>query len=299
MRFLNQMQVLLTDNTWVICNFIKLIDSAGENGRIKSIFLLEGVISEKGGSEERIISGQDILEVYPVHRIPLLLTFFQNGQYYEFLSDGICFRKTLYPCSSCLNIRYLVRYEKDRSDYQALIQAPPDYHSVNITKLIESIRDNSLDSELHIYSIEPFYVNYDSVVRDDPNRLYSVRQEFGHTIDSSSFLITVNHVYKTVSIDVQLDCSYSTRNFDVARLVNASFCKRSSTRKLCLEYINNLLNRLNNNTTVTSIEEELLYNQAIQYKVSLSQIMDIAQLLNVSEQDFERKLVSSSNVWNW
>ena len=292
------MQVLLTDNTWVICSFIKLVDSAEENGRIKSTFLLEGVINGTDGYEERIISGQDILEVYPVHRIPLLLTFFQNGQYYEFLIDDICFRETLYPSSSCLNIRYLVQYEKAQSDYQAVVQAPPDFHSINTTRLIESIRNCSLDSKLHIYSIEPFYVNYDSIVRDDPNRLYTARREYLHTINSSSFLITVNHVYKTVSLDVQLDCSYSTRNFDVTEIVDASFCKRSSTRKLCLEYMNNLLNRLNK-TTGISIKEELISNQVTQYKVALSQITDIAQLMNVSALDFKRKKVTSSQTWNW
>lgn len=305
MIFTNQMFVRFTDESWVICDFIRFCGfSKLNNGLIAQQFVLEGISPVFGGKREKEVLGSEIVEITPVHRTPLLVTYWYEGEYYEgIINDLGCYDSSSPSSNSNMTFcqRYLVEYVQQQSFYKESVDIAPSQLNGEgtIMSAVKRFRRSLTEFPTYVFSIEPYYIQYQAIdiiarnKRPAPSRVAT-------SIDSSSFLLIVNKCYKRVSVEADVDISYSTRNFDVTEIDSVSYCFHLSTRKQCREYLESLFKRIEEHNRL-SLEKKEINEQEEQYVIRSTDdrlLINIPTLLGVHDLRFQHKVSSSSN-WNW
>lgn len=303
MTFNNQLLVTFNDKTWVICRFIKSLGFMPYNPAISfsskplfaQHFILEGVINSLGERSNKEICGNEIKSIIPIHNVPLLITLKHEGLFYErikgdlYVHDGI---------SNRISNRFSSYYEHGEDYYSNLINSGGELQLGSIyDNMIRPIND---DCPSHVYSIEPFLTAnrvVDYVAMNERGRQFSNADSLFGDQNVSEIDLIVDTCHKTVRINTVVERSYSTRNFDVDEKHNLTYVRSFPTRKICQDFLNEKLKRINRITN-SEIIETTEAPDIIKYTVVFPEGVWLSEALEMSAEKFTDN-ISSNSTWNW
>lgn len=283
------MMVIFQDDTQVICDkilfdsFVPLSRIADERFKTLSFrFIMDGEISK-----ERLFTIGDLKEVAPIHCVPLLITIIYHEQVYEFLKHDFTQEEyskisrgfeSFYEANQ-ISYPNKVQYLYNQPDYNSLIHNEVDRSQDNLIFMNncpkvpheddDFIQDKlftmqylkavfkegvslhgTMDREkCYLYSIEPLFLDNPETKKDDYLKYYSheIRNhyhELSGTIDLSKK--TIEFKSNTEKWDY-----YSHRSGEYTFYSDyVTIFERLSTRYLCLQYHERLIEKCNTDSDI-------------------------------------------------